>query len=140
MIDCLIVGDSIAVGTHKFKPECVSYSKGGINSYQWINQNISKLPLNAKTVIISLGSNDHKWVKTEKELRTLRQMTQADRVYWILPAGNLKASEVSIQYIQLLVKEIAKEYGDVVIPITKLQADGIHPSWAGYKDIAEKTK
>ena len=140
MIDCLIVGDSIAVGTHKFKPECVSYSKGGINSYQWINQNISKLPLNAKTVIISLGSNDHKWVKTEKELRTLRQMTQADRVYWILPAGNLKASEVSIQYIQLLVKEIAKEYGDVVIPITKLQADGIHHSWAGYKDIAEKTK
>ena len=140
MIDCLIVGDSIAVGTHKFKPECVSYSKGGINSYQWINQNISKLPLNAKTVIISLGSNDHKWVKTEKELRTLRQMTKADRVYWILPAGNLKASEVSIQYIQLLVKEIAKEYGDVVIPITKLQADGIHPSWAGYKDIAEKTK
>ena len=140
MIDCLIVGDSIAVGTHQFKPECVSYYKGGINSYQWINQNISKLPLNAKTVIISLGSNDHKWVKTEKELRTLREMTKADRVYWILPAGNLKASEVSIQYIQLLVKEIAKEYGDVVIPITKLQADGIHPSWAGYKDIAEKTK
>jgi lysophospholipase L1-like esterase len=140
MIDCLIVGDSIAVGTHQFKPECVSYSKGGINSHQWINQNISKLPLNAKTVIISLGSNDHKWVKTESELRTLRQMTKADRVYWILPAGNLKASEVSIQYIQLLVKEIAKEYGDIVIPITRLQPDGIHPSWAGYKDIAEKTK
>jgi len=140
MIDCLIVGDSIAVGTHQFKPECVSYSKGGINSHQWINQNISKLPLNAKTVIISLGSNDHKWVKTESELRTLRLMTKADRVYWILPAGNLKASEVSIQYIQLLVRDIAKEYGDVVIPITRLQPDGIHPSWAGYKDIAEKTK
>jgi lysophospholipase L1-like esterase len=140
MFDCLIVGDSIAVGTHQFKPECVSYSKGGINSHQWINQNVGKLPLNAKTVIISLGSNDHKWVKTESELRTLRQMTKADRVYWILPAGNLKASEVSIQYIQLLVKEIAKEYGDVVIPITRLQPDGIHPRWAGYKDIAEKTK
>jgi lysophospholipase L1-like esterase len=140
MIDCLIVGDSIAVGTHQFKPECVSYSKGGINSHQWINQNISKLPLNAKTVIISLGSNDHKWVKTESELRTLREMTKADRVYWILPAGNLKASQVSIQYIQLLIKEIAKEYGDVVLPITRLQPDGIHPSWAGYKDIAEKTK
>jgi lysophospholipase L1-like esterase len=140
MIDCLIVGDSIAVGTHQFKPECVSYSKGGINSHQWINQNVSKLPLNAKTVIISLGSNDHKWVNTESELRTLRQTTKADRVYWILPAGNLKASQVSIQYIQLLIKEIAKEYGDVVLPITRLQSDGIHPSWAGYKDIAEKTK
>jgi lysophospholipase L1-like esterase len=136
----MIVGDSIAVGVSQVRTECVSYSKGGINSYQWINQNISKLPLNAKTVIISLGSNDHKWVDTEKELRTLRHMTKADRVYWILPAGNLKASQVSIQYIQLLVKEVAKEYGDIVIPITKLQADGIHPSWAGYKDIAEKTK
>jgi lysophospholipase L1-like esterase len=140
MFDCLIVGDSIAVGTHQFKPECVSYSKGGINSHQWINQNIGKLPLNAKTVIISLGSNDHKWVNTESELRALREMTKADRVYWILPAGNLKASQVSIQYIQLTVKEIAKQYGDVVIPITRLQADGIHPSWAGYKEIAEKTK
>jgi len=140
MFDCLIIGDSIAVGTHQFKPECVSYSKGGINSHQWINQNISKLPLNAKTVIISLGSNDHKWVNTESELRTLREMTKADRVYWILPAGNSKASQVSIQHIQLLVRDIAKEYGDVVIPITRLQPDGIHPSWAGYKDIAEKTK
>ena len=140
MFDCLIVGDSIAVGTHQFKPECVSYSKGGINSHQWINQNVGKLPLNAKTVIISLGSNDHKWVNTESELRALREMTKADRVYWILPAGNLKASQVSIQYIQLTVKEIAKQYGDVVIPITRLQADGIHPSWAGYKEIAEKTK
>jgi lysophospholipase L1-like esterase len=140
MFDCLIVGDSIAVGTHQFKPECVSYSKGGINSHQWINQNIGKLPLNAKTVIISLGSNDHKWVNTESELRSLREMTKADRVYWILPAGNLKASQVSIQYIQLTIKEIAKQYGDVVIPITRLQTDGIHPSWAGYKEIAEKTK
>jgi lysophospholipase L1-like esterase len=140
MFDCLIVGDSIAVGTHQFKPECVSYSKGGINSHQWINQNVGKLPLNAKTVIISLGSNDHKWVNTESELRALREMTKADRVYWILPAGNHPKSNVSIQYIQLTVKEIAKQYGDVVIPITRLQADGIHPSWAGYKDIAEKTK
>jgi lysophospholipase L1-like esterase len=58
----------------------------------------------------------------------------------VLPAGNLKASEVSIQYIQLTIKEIAQEYGDIVLPISKLQKDGIHPSWAGYKDIAEKTK
>jgi lysophospholipase L1-like esterase len=140
MIDCMIVGDSIAVGVAQVRKECVSYSKGGINSYQWINQNIGKLPLNAKTVIISLGSNDHKYVKTESELRTLRHMTKADRVYWILPAGNHPKSNVSIQYIQLLVQEIAKEYGDVVLPITRLQTDGIHPSWAGYKDLAEKAK
>jgi lysophospholipase L1-like esterase len=140
MLDCLIVGDSIAVGVANVRTECVSYSKGGINSKQWVNQNIGKTPLVAKSVIISLGSNDHKWVNTESELRTIRQLTKADRVYWVLPAGNLKASEVSIQYIQLTIKEIAQEYGDVVLPISKLQKDGIHPSWAGYKDIAEKTK
>jgi lysophospholipase L1-like esterase len=38
------------------------------------------------------------------------------------------------------VKEIAEANGDTVLPITRLQADGIHPSWAGYKDIAEKAK
>ena len=140
MLDCLIVGDSIAVGVANVRTECVSYSKGGINSKQWVNQNIGKTPLLAKSVIISLGSNDHKWVNTESELRTIRQLTKADRVYWVLPAGNLKASEVSIQYIQLTIKEIAQEYGDIVLPISKLQKDGIHPSWAGYKDIAEKTK
>lgn len=140
MIDCMIVGDSIAVGVANVRKECVSYSKGGINSYQWINQNVGKLPLNAKTVIISLGSNDHKYVKTESELRNLRHLTKADRVYWILPAGNLKGSQVNIQHIQEIVQRVAAENGDVVLPITRLQTDGIHPSWAGYKDLAEKTR
>ena len=132
MIDCIIAGDSIAVGTHKFKQECVAYAKGGINSWQWVNQNVSKLPMQAKTVIISLGSNDHKGVKTEKELQTIRQLTKADRVYWILPA--IKPD------IQEIVKKVAAEHGDIVLPITRLQPDGIHPSWAGYKDLADKAK
>ena len=138
MLDCLIVGDSIAVGVAAVKTECVAYAKGGINSKQWVNQNIAKTPLIAKSVIISLGSNDHKYINTESELRTIRQLTKADRVYWVLPAGNLKASQVNIQWIQGLIKEIAKEYGDIVLPITRLQKDGIHPSGAGYKKLAEE--
>ena len=35
MIDCLILGDSIAVGTHQFKPECSAVAKGGINTWQF---------------------------------------------------------------------------------------------------------
>jgi len=132
MLDCLIVGDSIAVGTHRFKPECAVYAKGGINSKQWVDKNIQNTPLQAKTVIISLGSNDHKYVKTENELQTVRQLTKADRVYWILPA--IKPD------IQEIVKKVAAQYGDVVLPITRLQPDGIHPSWAGYKELAEKAK
>ena len=94
----------------------------------------------AKSVIISLGSNDHKYINTESELRTIRQLTKADRVYWVLQAGNLKASQVNIQWIRGLIKEIANEYGDIVLPITRLQKDGIHPSGTGYKKLAEETQ
>ena len=132
MLDCLIVGDSIAVGVANVRTECVSYSKGGINSHQWLNSNVGKSPYVAKTVIISLGSNDHKYVKTESELRTIRQLTKADRVYWILPA--IKPD------VQEIVRKVAAQYGDTVLPITRLQADGVHPSWAGYKKLAEETK
>jgi len=132
MLDCLIVGDSIAVGTASARPECVAYAKGGINSYQWLNKNIDKTPLIAKTVIISLGSNDHKYVKTENELRAIRELTKADRVYWILPA--IKPD------IQEIVRKVAARHGDTVLPITRLQKDGVHPSWAGYKELGEKTR
>jgi lysophospholipase L1-like esterase len=132
MLECLIVGDSIAVGTASARPECVAYVKGGINSHQWLNKNIDKTPLIAKTVIISLGSNDHKYVKTESELQALRELTKADRVYWILPA--IKPD------IQAIVRKVAAQHGDTVLPITRLQSDGIHPSWAGYKELGEKAK
>lgn len=132
MLDCLILGDSIAVGTAQVRPECVSYSKGGINSYQWLNTNVGKSPYVAKHVIISLGSNDHKGVKTAAELRSIRQLTKADRVYWILPA--IKPD------IQDIVRTVAAENGDVVLPMTRLQKDGVHPSWAGYKALADQTR
>ena len=132
MIDCLIIGDSIAVGTQMFEPKCAVIAKGGINSYQWVNKNIDRAPYQAKTVIISLGSNDHKHVKTEAELQTVRQLTKADRVYWILPA--IKPD------IQEIVRRVAAEHGDVVVPIKSLQPDGIHPSWAGYRQIVKETE
>lgn len=139
MIDCLIVGDSIAVGVAAARPECISYSKGGWNTWQW-NRDYLKHNLTADTVIISLGSNDHKGIKTQAELEKLRAKVKGSRVFWILPAGNLKASNVPIEHIQSIVNDIAQRNGDTVLPITRLQTDGIHPSWAGYKQLAEKTK
>ena len=132
MLECLIMGDSIAVGTAQVRQECVSYSKGGINSYQWLNSNVGKSPYVAKTVIISLGSNDHKYVKTESELRTIRQLTKADRVYWILPANKKDIADI--------VFKIANEYHDGVVKIADLSKDGVHPTGKGYKMIGEQTK
>jgi lysophospholipase L1-like esterase len=131
MIDCLILGDSIAVGTHQFKPECIAYAKGGINSWQW-NKKFGDKSLGAKTVIISLGSNDHEHVRTIWELQQIRDRVKADRVFWIMPA--IKPE------VQDMVRNVATSYGDIVLPITRLQKDGIHPSWAGYKELVEGTK
>ena len=133
MLDCLIIGDSIAVGTAMARPECVSYAKGGWNSQQWNNKYLNKVTNQpAKTVIISLGTNDHSGVHTFKELIILRDSIQADKVYWILPP--IKPD------IQNNVKIIANNYNDIVLPIQKLSNDKVHPTKEGYKILAGATK
>jgi lysophospholipase L1-like esterase len=135
MLECLILGDSIAVGTIQARPGCVEMAKGGINSWQWNKQYGDRPALDGmdyRSVIISLGSNDHKGVNTRKEIETIRNKVNAKRVFWIMPA--IKPE------VQAIVRSVAEAHGDTIIPITRLQKDGIHPSWAGYKDIAEATK
>ena len=136
MLDCLILGDSIAVGTHLQRYECVSYSKGGINSWQW-NKKYAYDTLSANSVIISLGTNEHKGVNTFKELMVMRERVNAERVYWIMPPCNDKFCKHNINDI---VEIIARNYKDTIIGTKRVQADGIHPSWAGYRELAEQTK
>lgn len=131
MLECLILGDSIGVGVSQVRTECVSHAVQGYTSKQWNNKFITN-NLTAKCVIISLGSNDHKAIKTRKELETLRELVKADRVFWILPA--IKPD------IQEIVKEVAKENGDTVLPILHLEKDNVHPTRAGYKELANATK
>lgn len=122
-----------------YRPECRAYALSGINTKQW-NTKFSTKNLNADTVIISLGTNDHKYVQTDKELLALRKKIKASTVFWILPRANLKASGVDIEIIQIIVKDIAAQYGDTILPITQVSKDNIHPSTIGYKDLAERTK
>ena len=131
MIDCLILGDSIAVGTHQFRPECVAYARGGWNSRQW-NRDYLHKDLSAKTVIISLGSNDHENIRTVWELQQLRSKVQAERVFWIMPAVKPE--------VQDMIRVVAQAHKDMIITIPNLQRDGVHPSWAGYKKIVEQTR
>ena len=133
MLECLIAGDSIAVGIANVRKECVSYSKGGINSKQWLDKNIQNTPLQARHVIISLGSNDHKYVKTEEELRNIRKLTNAQVVYWVMPSDKFPAAQSAVWHV-------ANENNDIILGTKRYQPDGVHPSWAGYKEIAEKTK
>ena len=131
MLDCLILGDSIAVGVGQFRPDCEVHAKVGINSRNWVDRNITK-DLAANTVVISLGSNDPKNMKTVKELFTLREVVEAKRVYWIVPAVNTEAQEA--------VKIVADKFEDKILLIPQLSKDKIHPTTNAYKELAEKTK
>lgn len=136
MLDCLILGDSIAVGTHAVRKECAEYATGGLNTWQW-NRKYKTADLTAKSVIISLGTNDHQYVKTRKELEAMRARVHADRVYWIMPPCNEKFCKADVNAI---VKEIAEANGDFIIATKRVQTDKIHPSWAGYRELANATQ
>ena len=116
MLECLIIGDSIAVGTQMFYKECQLFGRGGINTWQW-NRMYPSVLETANTAIISLGTNDHSGVNTRSELEKARQKIQAKKVYWVLPYGNLEASRVPITTIQRIVREIAAENNDTVLAI-----------------------
>jgi lysophospholipase L1-like esterase len=135
MLECLIIGDSIAVGVSQVRKECVSIVQSGINSRDWNRQHLSKLQP-TKTLIISLGANDYSSLKTEENLREIRKKAQADRIFWLLPSSSLKPTQVDI------VKRIANEFGDVIInrPESNMSPDGIHPTYQGYKQLANRTK
>ncbi len=136
MLECLILGDSLAVGIGRVRTECVTVAKTGINSHDYVNGHILRKHDSkpAKTVIISLGSNDTAKINTLKELDTLRQLVAADRVYWIVP--NIKEDK------RLAVFTVADKYKDFVIDARKHDTapDQIHPTRKGYKTISEKTK
>jgi len=137
MLECMIIGDSIAVGVSMARKECVSYSKGGWNSWQWNKDYLSQATTKPyETIIISLGANDHKGVKTEAELRKMREAIKGKRVFWIDPGQDRKP----IPHDAIM--RIAKEHGDVVLPRPKdhMSKDGIHPTGTGYKLLAEQTK
>jgi len=137
MLECMIIGDSIAVGVSMVRKECVSYSKGGWNSWQWNKDYLHKaIEKQYETIIISLGANDHPGVKTENELRRMRINLDGKRVFWIDPGKDRKP----VQHEAIM--RIAKEHGDVVLPRPKdhMSKDGIHPTGTGYKLLVEQTK
>jgi len=131
MLECIILGDSIAVGISNNRPECAIYGKVGINSYDFNYRFISR-ELYGNTVIISLGSNDYKRINTLKELLALRQAVEGQRFFWILPANK--------KDIQDIVRQVAAKYNDNLLVIPELSKDNVHPTTNGYKKLAEITK
>jgi lysophospholipase L1-like esterase len=114
--------------------ECVSYSKGGFNTWQW-NRKWGNTPIEAKTIVISLGTNDRRSVNTKKEFTKIRTRIKVGNVVWIMPACNKGFCKPGVN---AAVKEIANKYGDKIISTSYVQPDNIHPSRRGYKDLVKK--
>ena len=125
MIECLIIGDSIAVGVGSVSPKCETIAKVGINSKNFV-VSYKYIP-SAKTTVISLGSNDGN-ADFSKYLTNLRSKVSG-KVVWILSANNTKAREI--------VLKIARQNGDSVVYLSQFKsADGIHPK--SYSSVASK--
>jgi hypothetical protein len=132
MIECLILGDSIAVGISQMRPECVVQAKSGINSEDYANslyRHFEVAP--AKKTIISLGSNDG-YVESYGSMLALRELIKGD-VVWILSANNEESRYAALT--------IAEKFKDWVVDTRAypLSKDGVHPTGTGYKMIAEET-
>lgn len=133
MIECLILGDSIAVGIGQMRTECVVEAKSGINSEDYANGLFRHFTLvDSKKTIISLGSNDA-YVESYGPMLELRKLIKGE-VIWILSSNNEESRFAAIS--------IAKHYGDGVIDTRSypMSPDGVHPTGKGYKMIAEETK
>jgi lysophospholipase L1-like esterase len=127
----MIIGDSIAVGTKVHLSKCEVVAESGINSKDY-NYKFGKANTDARFVIISLGSNDYRNIRTKQELVHLRSKIVSDHVYWILPAIKPQVQEA--------VRQVAKDNNDTIIEIKHLQQDKVHPTAKGYKQIISEIK
>lgn len=125
--NCLILGDSIAVGVSTHVTKCNVSAKVGRTTRQIINT----IPNNKYNfVLISAGTNDLNSA-SKTEIQSLRSHIKADNVMWVVPAKRFKAANI--------VKETADQFGDSTISIDNIiSADNTHPTPKGYIIISNK--
>ncbi|HTI81332.1 MAG TPA: SGNH/GDSL hydrolase family protein [Acetobacteraceae bacterium] len=130
MLDCLVLGDSIAVGVGQARPDCQTIAVSGISSDHFV-QMFPGTP-QARTAVISLGVNDGDGIATADNLAKLRGRVAADTIYWLVSGTN--------QHIRDAVRAIAGRFGDRLIDVLPLAgADHIHPDRTGYARLAAET-
>ena len=133
MLDCLILGDSLAIGVGQARPACTTAAQSGIGSGGFLQTLFPAAPKQAARVVISLGVNDGSAADTPANLRRLRRGIHADRVTWLLPGLKAKVREA--------IRTVAAEHGDQVVDTNgEVGPDRLHPGRDGYKRIADRTE
>jgi hypothetical protein len=133
MLDCLILGDSLAVGVGQARPSCQTVARTGINSSAFVATLLPTAPKSAHTVVISLGVNDAADMPTRASLQNLRGSIHAAQVTWLLPA--LKDD------VRQTIRAVAQQFNDRILDTTgQAGPDHLHPSTTGYRIIAAWTE
>jgi len=138
MLECIILGDSIAKGISMAYPECKSYSVVGISSSNW-SKPFGHVGLKAATVVVSLGTNDKGLTLQEQLLQILsvRDKIKSSNIIWINPPCNDIFCNKEANYV---VQSLSTMFSDTLIETVKLGKDGIHPTADGYKEMAALIK
>jgi hypothetical protein len=130
MLECLILGDSLAVGIASAKHGCEVHAKVGITTSGFNAKHLKNY--SSKLTVISLGSNDYLNLRpTYANLEKLRKHIEG-RVIWVLPRNSDGAREI--------VAKVAAEHGDTTIDARKVPGDHLHPTGKGYQQLALQAK
>jgi hypothetical protein len=130
---CLVIGDSIALGTAQKLTQCWSSAKVGLNTEQALMR-FETVPYMDVTVV-SLGVNDKGTdLPTERNLYIIRSRIHSPVVVWILPTDVIKRESI---------EKIAYYFHDPMIDLNApefsnhiSQKDHIHPDGIGYAMLA----
>jgi hypothetical protein len=138
MLECLIIGDSIASGIASVRRDCVQLTEIGLNSQQWYTKYSNRPLLDMESyryVVISLGSNDV-GADCEAYMKKVRAKIHSSNVIWVLPSDEVKAEQFKI------VEKIAAQMGDSTLSIKdKVGKDKIHPPTVhAYEEIGRALK
>ena len=138
MLECLIIGDSIASGIKNTINDCVSLTEIGISTQQWYKKYNDRPMLDMaeyQYTVISLGTND---VGEEGAayMHRIRNKIKTKRAIWILPSDTLKPKQ------KATVESVAAKHGDMVLSINQWAGpDGIHPPTVrAYEQIGKVIK
>lgn len=121
MIDCVAIGDSIAVGTGKAMG-CEIRAHVGWSSGKIVNLANG---VRSELCVISAGSNDPNNPRLILNLKTIRGKIDCVKVIWIQPVNTRAAAAV----------KSAKKPGDSVVSFTPSK-DKVHPK--SYSVLAKK--
>lgn len=122
-MDCVTIGDSIAVGIGH-AAACYRMAAIGRNAF---DQAALIKPVSIDTAIISLGTNRPNDPNTYVDLMYIRSKVTARRVVWIIPYNPVVSETV---------RKVARHHGDRYVELSDFKtSDGMHPNV--YKPVAD---